>query len=630
MTDLAKLVVKLEAQTAQYQASLEKANKQLDRFSKSADLSASKIGKGIAVAATVAATALVLLTKSAIDNADNLRDLSMSSGIAVEQLSALSYAAKFSGVETAELANGLKKLNVNISDAAGNAKGEAAKAFTAMGVAVKDANGKVKDAGTVLGDIAEKFQNYENGANKTALAVKIFGKAGADLIPFLNEGKTGIAELTAEAERLGVVISGETADAADEFNDKLTKLKSGLIGGLGQQVAAQLLPTLNKLADSFLKGAEGAQAMAEIASVVATGIKLIGTVAVITSDVFNKLGKLLGAVGAQIVALLTGHFAEAVAIQEAFKADIAEGSQKTVDRLTAIWGEGGDKAVKNWAKAAGRAAKDVKVEAPNMEPGKTATIELISVKDLSIQTSAMEKFYDTLNTLTMTNAERQVEQFERVKVALLELEDQHKISAETFAARYSEAVDEILPQFDLLEIAAKKIGSVEAVTKKMTEFEKEAARNTQNIIADTILGGFEDGFWGVTKRFGDMLLQLAVQAQAAKIAEKIFGSETSGGGGSGFLGMLGKLFSATVGGGSKDSGGRGKKGQRVTIGIGAQPETFVPDSNGTFYPAGAGGGMTVNQYFSVAAPSGAISRQTETQIGAAAARGLGSANRRNN
>ena len=61
----------------------------------------------------------------------------------------------------------------------------------------------------------------EDGAGKTALAIKLFGKSGADLIPLLNQGRAGIKELTDEAAKLGIVISTETAAKAEQFNDTL-------------------------------------------------------------------------------------------------------------------------------------------------------------------------------------------------------------------------------------------------------------------------------------------------------------------------------------------------------------------------------------------------------------------------
>ena len=83
---------------------------------------------------------------------------------------------------------------------------------------------------------------------------------------------------------------------------------------------------------------------------------------------------------------------------------------------------------------------------------------------------------------------------------------------------------------------------------------------------------------------------------------------------------------------SRDIGGRAMPGQPVMIGTGAQPELFVPDAPGRFIPADKLGGDTVenNFNFTIQAPTGTISRATQQQIAAAAARGISEANRRNN
>jgi uncharacterized protein with PhoU and TrkA domain len=89
-----------------------------------------------------------------------------------------------------------------------------------------------------------------DGPAKVALALRIFGKSGEQLIPFLNEGAAGIAELMARAEELGLTISQETAAAADQFNDSLNDLKQVSVG-LAYQFTASLLPALNALVETF-------------------------------------------------------------------------------------------------------------------------------------------------------------------------------------------------------------------------------------------------------------------------------------------------------------------------------------------------------------------------------------------
>lgn len=197
-----------------------------------------------AVAAIGAATAkLAADFKGAIDTGDQLNKLSQKTGIAVEKLSELAYAGDLADVNLESLATGVKKLSVNMAEAATNTNSKAAEAFKALGVAVKDANGNLRSSDEVMADIAEQFANMKDGAGKTALAVALFGKAGADLIPLLNQGGRGLAEMADEAKKLGLVMTGDTAKAAEEFNDNLRKLTLSS-SALGRSIAADLLPEM--------------------------------------------------------------------------------------------------------------------------------------------------------------------------------------------------------------------------------------------------------------------------------------------------------------------------------------------------------------------------------------------------
>lgn len=161
---------------------------------------------------------------AARDFADSLNDMSERTGIAVERLSELAYAGQLSDVSIESMQTGLKGLSKKMAEAAGGSE-KAREAFSLMGI---DPSGKSTDE--VLLEIAEAFSGYEDGANKSALAMQIFGKAGVDMIPFLNNGKEGIADLSKEARQLGGVVSTDTAKAAADFNDNLDKMATALRG----------------------------------------------------------------------------------------------------------------------------------------------------------------------------------------------------------------------------------------------------------------------------------------------------------------------------------------------------------------------------------------------------------------
>lgn len=204
-----------------------------------------------ALGATIVAAFSGASLKGAIDMLDQLDDLSEKTGIAVQSLSALRYAGEVVGTPIEAIATGVKKLSVNMAEAAGGSR-EAQAVFKALGVTVKNADGSLRDQDAVLLDIADRFSEYRDGAAKAALAQQVFGKSGADMIPLLNQGRAGIEALRDEASKLGAVYGRDLAKAAAEFNDNLKRLQLGA-EALKVEMADGLLPTLNKLIDGFLR-----------------------------------------------------------------------------------------------------------------------------------------------------------------------------------------------------------------------------------------------------------------------------------------------------------------------------------------------------------------------------------------
>lgn len=247
-----------------------------------------------AVAAVISVTsaAIVASVKSAVDTGDSFNKLSQKTGIAVESLSALAYAGELSDVSIEALSTGIKKLSVNMNEAAVATNGKAAEAFKVLGVSVRDASGSLRSSEAVMGDIAEQFSGMKDGAGKTALAVALFGKAGSDLIPFLNQGKKGIADLTEEAEKLGLIISGKTAKASEEFNDNIKKLSLST-AALGRSIAADLIGPLAEYTRLMVEARkEGLGVFGSIA----VGARLGGADNAPLQDLRDRAGSLQGTI----------------------------------------------------------------------------------------------------------------------------------------------------------------------------------------------------------------------------------------------------------------------------------------------------------------------------------------------
>jgi hypothetical protein len=230
-----------------------------------------KFGAAAASAGALAAGALI---KSSIDSADALSKMSKTLGLSVEKLSALQYAAGLSGIENEALSASLGKLNKNARDAYLGV-GAAKDAFDALGITVANSAGNLRTNDEIFAQIVDKFSKMPNGIEKSAFAMDIFGKSGAALIPLLNEGTQGLGKLTAEADRLGVIVGSETAAAAEQFNDNLDKMKSA-VQGLGLKMATEALPALNEFTNTINDPATQAGLSAISAGIVKVGASAVG------------------------------------------------------------------------------------------------------------------------------------------------------------------------------------------------------------------------------------------------------------------------------------------------------------------------------------------------------------------
>ena len=204
----------------------------------------------IAAAGVAAATALGFAVKGAIDHADAIGKASQKVGVAAESLSRLEYAAKLSDVSLEQLTGGLGRLSRSLADVAAGGQGPAATAFAALGIKVKDAAGQLRASDEVFAEVADRFSRMEDGSTKTALAMSLFGKTGAELIPMLNSGRAGLKAMADESDRFGQTISGEAARGAEEFNDTLTRV-GAISSGVANQIMQGMLPSLQAMANKM-------------------------------------------------------------------------------------------------------------------------------------------------------------------------------------------------------------------------------------------------------------------------------------------------------------------------------------------------------------------------------------------
>lgn len=265
-----------------------------DKWSKQLSGTATTLAKWGVAAAAAAATGTALFAKSAIDQADAANILAGKLGITTEALTKLQYAAQLSDVSQQALEGGLKKLTVTLTDAQDPAE-KAAQYLDALGLSARQLIALPADQ--QLGRIGDALNNVENQSQRAAIAQKIFGKAGMDLLPVLAEGSAGIRNLGDEAGRLGVVISGDLAARAGLFNDNLDRLKAAA-SGAGLAVADQLLGPMNDLTTELIDLAqkkETAEGIATFITGIGTAVLTTTTIIANTANVFRYLGEELAA-----------------------------------------------------------------------------------------------------------------------------------------------------------------------------------------------------------------------------------------------------------------------------------------------------------------------------------------------
>jgi hypothetical protein len=287
------------AQIENLDRALGKTNKEATGLSGTfSRLKGATAGIGGALGALVPAAGIAGLTamgKRAIDAADNLNDLSQRTGVAVPILSKFGAAAEDSGSSIDEVAKAMGRLSRGIVDPASKTN----EALKAIGISSTDAQGKIRGVDAIMLDLADKFAKLPDGAQKTALAMELFGKSGMNLIPMLNGGRDALSQYSA-------TIDTEMAQAADKFNDALNGIARSIAGPFNEAVTA-LLPYLTQVAQAIAGWAQWFSGLPQPVQNLVAGIGALTAVLVVFAPalasivtIFTALGPLLAGIPAVI------------------------------------------------------------------------------------------------------------------------------------------------------------------------------------------------------------------------------------------------------------------------------------------------------------------------------------------
>jgi hypothetical protein len=258
------------------------------RFIDDAGAKIRAMGEGVALAGIAIKGGLGYAMNTFATMGSEIETASERTGVAVESLSLLNYAARRTGTDLEAMEKAVRKMQEAVVDAAqGGTAGT--KALKAFGLSIKDLNGLRPEE--MLGKVADRLDAMPDPTARAAAAMGLFGRAGTKMLPMLQQGSTYLAQLESRYAALGLTISSTDAEAADKLNDTMGDLWDTVKMGVFN-IGAALAPEMQDLADEMIR-------------IVAGSVRWVKA----NKDVFVTLGHMatgVVGVGAALLALGTG------------------------------------------------------------------------------------------------------------------------------------------------------------------------------------------------------------------------------------------------------------------------------------------------------------------------------------
>lgn len=240
---LFELVAKISADSSGFEKAVNQADKQGKTLKDSLSNTFDKIGK-LAVAAFSGAAikkgidTMIALANETAAAGDKIDKQSQVLGLSRKAYQEWDYILSQNGASIDSMSTSMKTMNNLILNAAAGSE-EAKDTFAELGLGIHEIENLSPEE--QFEAIIRAFQKMPAGAEKSALAVKIFGKAGMDLLPLLNQSSDSIDELRQNAEDLGFLMSDEAIDASVAYGDAMDDMKR-TFGGIKNAIVASFLP----------------------------------------------------------------------------------------------------------------------------------------------------------------------------------------------------------------------------------------------------------------------------------------------------------------------------------------------------------------------------------------------------
>jgi len=289
--------VELFADDSKLVRGLRAAEKKLKAFGQGIrNLGLKIVGLGAAILAPLAASA-----KLFSGYGDQVAKMAKRTGLSVETLSELRFVASQTGTEFESLEMAFRKMQRSIFDA-GRGLSTQTDALDELGLKFEDLDGLSPEQQFKL--LADRIGKVEDPTRRAAIAMSLFGRTGTNLLPMFAAGAKGIEQLQEEARRLGLTMSKEDAEAAEQFTDALDSLWKVIKMGVFN-VGAALAPALQMVAEKITAVAiRISEWIKQNRQVIVTVLK-VASIVVAAGVALVVLGTIISGLGSAIGLLVT-------------------------------------------------------------------------------------------------------------------------------------------------------------------------------------------------------------------------------------------------------------------------------------------------------------------------------------
>jgi len=228
---------------------LKRANKAITDFS-------NKLGNGLANAAKVAGAGMLAVGAAigatiakTTEQGDKIDKMSQKMQMSRQTFQELDYVFSQNGADISIMQTGMSKLAKTMDGAKTGAKANV-QTFQRLGISLRDTNGRMKTTENVMFEALDKLQKMPEGAEKSTLAMQLFGKSATELAPLLNGNAKSVSELRQKFNDLGMGMSDEAINASVRYKDTMESLNRSF-QGIMYSVGAEFLPIVQSVADTI-------------------------------------------------------------------------------------------------------------------------------------------------------------------------------------------------------------------------------------------------------------------------------------------------------------------------------------------------------------------------------------------